>query len=330
MGSILNAMAPAFDDYSAWLSNYSDLLIVASPNGPLPKLEVDRLMAGPLKAELARLGIGTAEQLNFRKVSDGRLLRAFARTHSSRPANSDYFPILGLNAPKTRYKVIEAAELVQLPIQPLLFLEALKIRSPLSAAVPPTEINHFLPEIFTRRARALAADLRGDSTDDLVKGLLPKVYEPTILLRAAVPTCGKIWSPAQNEVLAERLLDVAEMTISYLPSELLKGVWIDPKWHQCDIMPDDFKRTFKMLDVMARRDYPAVEHVSREWLEKTPENSALRKYFAPVALSNILVSLARDEKWEDVISIEKVLGNNVTSKGAYLQQRLFLKAMAVD
>lgn len=330
VGSILNAMAPAFDDYSAWLSNYSDLLIVASPNGPLPKLEVDRLMAGPLKAELARLGIGTAEQLNFRKVSDGRLLRAFARTHSSRPANSDYFPILGLNAPKTRYKVIEAAELVQLPIQPLLFLEALKIRSPLSAAVPPTEINHFLPEIFTRRARALAADLRGDSTDDLVKGLLPKVYEPTILLRAAVPTCGKIWSPAQNEVLAERLLDVAEMTISYLPSELLKGVWIDPKWHQCDIMPDDFKRTFKMLDVMARRDYPAVEHVSREWLEKTPENSALRKYFAPVALSNILVSLARDEKWEDVISIEKVLGNNVTSKGAYLQQRLFLKAMAVD
>ena len=330
VGSILNAMAPAFDDYSAWLSNYSDLLIVASPNGPLPKVEVDRLMAGPLKAELARLGIGTAEQLNFRKVSDGRLLRAFARTHSSRPANSDYFPILGLNAPKTRYKVIEAAELVQLPIQPLLFLEALKIRSPLSAAVPPTEINHFLPEIFTRRARALAADLRGDSTDDLVKGLLPKVYEPTILLRAAVPICGKIWSPAQNEVLAERLLDVAEMTISYLPSELLKGVWIDPKWHQCNIMPDDFKRTFKMLDVMARRDYPAVEHVSREWLEKTPENSALRKYFAPVALSNILVSLARDEKWEDVISIEKVLGNNVTSKGAYLQQRLFLKAMAVD
>ena len=170
VGSILNAMAPAFDDYSAWLSNYSDLLIVASPNGPLPKVEVDRLMAGPLKAELARLGIGTAEQLNFRKVSDGRLLRAFARTHSSRPANSDYFPILGLNAPKTRYKVIEAAELVQLPIQPLLFLEALKIRNPLPAAVQPTEINHFLPEIFTRRARALAADLRGDSTDDLVKG----------------------------------------------------------------------------------------------------------------------------------------------------------------
>ena len=330
VGSILNAMAPAFDDYSAWLSNYSDLLIVASPNGPLPKVEVDRLMAGPLKAELARLGIGTAEQLNFRKVSDGRLLRAFARTHSSRPANSDYFPILGLNAPKTRYKVIEAAELVQLPIQPLLFLEALKISSPLPAAVQPTEINHFLPEIFTRRARALAADLRGDSTDDLVKGLLPKVYEPTILLRAAVPICGKIWSPAQNEVLAERLLDVAEMTISYLPSELLKGVWIDPKWHQCNIMPDDFKRTFKMLDVMARRDYPAVEHVSREWLEKTPENSALRKYFAPVALSNILVSLARDEKWKDVLSTEKVLGSNVASKGAYLQQRLFLKAMAVD
>ena len=218
VGSILNAMAPAFDDYSAWLSNYSDLLIVASPNGPLPKLEVDRLMAGPLKAELARLGIGTAEQLNFRKVSDGRLLRAFARTHSSRPANSDYFPILGLNAPKTRYKVIEAAELVQLPIQPLLFLEALKIRSPLSAAVPPTEINHFLPEIFTRRARALAADLRGDSTDDLVKGLLPKVYEPTILLRAAVPTCGKIWSPSQNEVLAEIIMDYAEMTNIYLTS----------------------------------------------------------------------------------------------------------------
>ncbi len=120
------------------------------------------------------------------------------------------------------------------------------------------------------------------------------------------------------------------MTISYLPPELLNGVWIEPKWHQCKIMPDDFKRTFKMLDAMARRDYLVVESVSREWLEKTPESSALRRYFAPVALSNILVSLARDEKWEDVISTEKVLGSNVASKGAYLQQRLFLKAMAVD
>lgn len=330
VGSILNAMSPAFDDYSAWLSNYSDLLIVASPKGPLPKLEVDRLMAGPLKAELARLGIGTAEQLNFRKVGDARLLRAFARIHSSRPANSDYFPILGLNAPKTRYKAIEAVELVQLPIQPQLFLEALKIRDPLSAAVQPTEINHFLPEIFTRRARALAADLRGELTGEPVKGLLPRVYEPTILLRAAVPACGKNWSSVQSEVLAGRLLDVADMTISYLPSELMKGVWIEPKWHQCETMPDEFTRTFKMLDVMARRDYPAVERVSREWLEKTPENSALHKHFAPLALSNILASLARDEKWEDVITAEEALGRNVASKGPYLQQRLLLKAMAVD
>ncbi|MFN7154990.1 MAG: fused MFS/spermidine synthase [Acidovorax sp.] len=330
VGSILNAMSPAFDDYSAWLSNYSDLLIVASPKGPLPKLEVDRLMAGPLKAELARLGIGTAEQLNFRKVGDARLLRAFARIHSSRPANSDYFPILGLNAPKTRYKAIEAVELVQLPIQPQLFLEALKIRDPLPAAVQPTEINHFLPEIFTRRARALAADLRGELTGEPVKGLLPRVYEPTILLRAAVPACGKNWSSVQSEVLAERLLDVADMTISYLPSELMKGVWIEPKWHQCETMPDEFTLTFKMLDVMARRDYPAVERVSREWLEKTPENSALHKHFAPLALSNILASLARDEKWEDVITAEEALGRNVASKGPYLQQRLLLKAMAVD
>ena len=331
VASILNAMAPAFDDYSAWLSNYSDLLIVASPKGPLPKSEIKELMKGPLGAELARLGIATPEQMDYRKVGDGRLLRAFARSHASLPANSDYLPILGLNAPKTRYKNIEATELLKLPIHPSLLLEALEIRSPLPSSVSPTKINHFLPEILTRRARALAANLRGEPIDDLLKGVLAEsVITPATLLRGAVPACGKKWTTSQRDMFAERILEVADMTITYLPPSLLRGVWTDPNWIQCSSsMPDDFVRTFALLDSMARRDYIAMEREGRQWLQM-PSDSALQRLFAPVALSSVLISLAQQENWKGLVSAEEMLGGSVSSTGQHMQTRSLLKAVAKE
>ena len=197
---------------------------------------------------------------------------------------------------------------MQLPIQPLLFRGA-QCQSTITGSSSVDGNQSFLPEIFTRRARALAADLRGDSTDDLVKGLLPKVYEPTILLRAAVPVCGKIWSPVQNEILAERLLDVAEMTISHLPPDLMKGVWIEPKWHQCKVMPDDFTHVPSKcwMSWLGATILPWKAQ-SREWLEKHQKvqrcGGILRQWLCLMSLS----PLAREERWGDVITAEKVLG----------------------
>lgn len=329
VASILRAMTPAFSDYSAWLSNYSDLLIVASPNGLLPHSDMNNLLNGALRTELAHLGISTAEQLGFRKIADAKLLRAFEKTHTSEPANSDFYPVLGLKAPRARYKNTEATELMQLPIQPTLFLEALGIRSPLPASVPTTHINHFLGEMFTRRARALAGHLRGESTPDLMNGLAANsVLIPAKLLRDAAPACGTAWSKEQREFFAGRMREVAEMTVAFLPPPLLKGVWIEPAWLNCGVMPEDFKGTFKLLESVALRDYMAIERDAMKWFDQTHQEVELYPLFAPFVLSNLMASLAQQGLWDQLISVDKTIGKFVLSEGQLLQQRTLLKALA--
>ncbi|MGP1665308.1 MAG: spermine synthase, partial [Rhodanobacter sp.] len=39
VGSVLRALTPTFSDYSAWISNNTDLIIIASPKGKVPRLD---------------------------------------------------------------------------------------------------------------------------------------------------------------------------------------------------------------------------------------------------------------------------------------------------
>jgi hypothetical protein len=69
LGSILQALIPAFADYSAWISNRNDLIIVASPKGKVPRIDFERLRsADALKQELTRLGVSSTENLEFRQI----------------------------------------------------------------------------------------------------------------------------------------------------------------------------------------------------------------------------------------------------------------------
>jgi len=333
IASILNAMTPAFSDYSAWLSNYSDLLIVASPKGKLPDVNVTALLEGsnPLTKELTRLGLGSSERISFRKIADARLLRAFAHTHDSQPANSDYFPVLGLKAPKTRFKNIEAAELMSFPTIASPLLEGLGIRSPLPASVEPSNIEHFLGEIFTRRARALAAELRGEPNNHLTHGLTAdSVSTPAALLRNAVPPCNREWTAIERENFALRVRDVANITLSFLPPEMLQGVWIDPKWLRCKNIPKDFAGTFKLLEAIAMRDYAEMENEGTRWIENSAKDPILNPIFGPMALSSVLTSLAHQERWQDLITTENNLGKNIFSPDYYQKQRNLLRAMASE
>src|SRR5690606_5984007 len=76
VASVLHALTPAFADYHVYMSNNVDLVIVASPNKPLPEADFEKLFAGEdMRVGLAQVGITAPEQLAFRKVADARMLR---------------------------------------------------------------------------------------------------------------------------------------------------------------------------------------------------------------------------------------------------------------
>lgn len=332
IGSILRGLTGSFSDYQAWLSNGSDLLIVAVPKGKVPPLDLGKIQDnGNLFEELEALDINSTERVSFRRVANARMLRGFGRLYDQVRINSDYYPVLGLNAPRTRFKHQNADHLLELPHQPTLMLEMLGIRNALDIKVEPSNLNHFPVELITKRARAIAAVLREEGENYQISGLQPgRSTAPAVLLKNSVPQCERNWTKKQIYVLASRMREVVDYTMAYLTPEQMKGVWVSPKWINCASLPVDLKNTFDLLEAMALRDVSQMEIYGRRWLENRPENSVLEEEFAPVAYSALALSLARQDRWQEVASMEDKYGTNVRSTGGYQRQRWLLNAMAFE
>ncbi len=313
IASILAGLTTSFSDYGAWISNSTDMLIIASKSGPLPPLDAQRILASPqLKQELTRLQVNSTQRLAFRKIANAELLRGVARYYASLPANSDFYPVLGLMAPKARYMKSSAIGTLTLPFNQPQLLETLGVRQPMPANVEPSLLDHFIADIYTLRARALVAVMRDLPLKESIEGRLNyKSTLPALQVKALLSQCNAPWDQKNSSYFSMHLRELAELTLGHLTSEELQGVFIRPTWARCAGMPVDFQPIFTLLEAHARRDYPAMEKLGREWLERPNKITALHKNFSPLAFSGLLYSLAYQKRWSEVLQAVKTHGPNV-------------------
>lgn len=314
VASILAGLTTSsFSDYGAWLANSTDLLIIASKNGPLPPLDAQRILASPqLKSELARLKLDSTQRLAFRKVANADLLRGMARYYAGLPVNSDFYPVLSLHAPKARFMNSAADGTLTLPFHLPQLLETLGVRPPMPADVPPSPLDHFIADVYTLRARALAAAMRNQTIKEETDGRLnDKATLPALQIKALVSECAAPWSAQRSSSFSLRLRELSELTIGHLTTNELQGVFIQPAWAQCTSMPTEFRPVFALLDAHARRDYAAMEKLGRQWLDNPPQIAALRTDFDPLALNALLYSLAHENRWSELLQAAKAYGPKV-------------------
>lgn len=334
VGSMFNAMTPYFEDYAAWLTNSSDMLIVASPKGPLPKSELNRLLStpGPLKAELARLGITTQETLDFRKIADARMLRGLSRLYNKLPPNSDYHPILGLYAPKSRFQGTSAETIATLPAQETPLLEALKIRNPLPLGVAPSKLQHFTAETMTWRARALAAELVNQDGAQVAPDIIPaRGLAPAILMKsAAAKACQQSWSPASTRQLSIRMLEFAGLTNAFLPSSTLQDLWDRREWLPCKEYSPDIARVFSLMSAISNKNWEGMHEAGKNWFSQPVKDKVIYRDYEDIALSALLLSLAHENRWKDLLEADTQLGSQGKPDSVYQLQRRLLRAMASE
>lgn len=327
VASVLNALTPAFQDYAAYLSNHSDLLIIASPHGPLPQARFERVLSGQLGDDLARLGLTEASQLAFRKVADARLLRALGRLHGDR-ANSDFHPILSLEAPRTRYMNTSAQALFTLPFREQPVLEFLGVREPIPAAVPVPPFGHFPADERSIVARLMLPALRG-MPYEVPAGTPAVSMTPALLLRTLLADCALANDPEQQAMIGRQLVQVAELTLPYLAATELRESWIAPDWVQCEALPPAIAELLALIGAHAGRDPDAMIALGDTWLAgiearrpiSLPEADAL-------ALSGVLLAHARRGDWAAVAAAEQRLGEQVPARGSAGQLRSLLLALA--
>jgi spermidine synthase len=122
--SVIKALAPHFTDFAIYNADDTNILIVALKSGTLPKPDARLFASEAMRAELARVGIDSTQNIESRYLGNKALLLPLVQA-SGVPANSDYFPFVDLNAPRARIFRQHATQLTLLGTLPVPFFELL-------------------------------------------------------------------------------------------------------------------------------------------------------------------------------------------------------------
>lgn len=262
VASILNALTPQFEDYAAWLSNRSDLIIVASAHGPLPPADYKQVFKGVLGQDLKRAGIATADQLAFRKIADARLLRALGRQQGIEP-NSDYFPVLSIRAPKSRFLEEQADSLSLLSVADIPLLELLAVRSPLQAQA--LENSFFLAEAAVFRARQMAA-FATDAPEQASASLALDLKAQIAQMKALAANCAN--TPEFRHDFLTRLNHLTPKITPYLSPADLEKVWRSFGFDGCATQDEALNLALELHKAIAARAPQQMRDLGKGWLER--------------------------------------------------------------
>jgi len=277
--SLLRALDEGYADYALYMSNGSDILIVASPDGALPELD-DRFLDDPAVREMARIaGIRSLSDLVERKLADKAIVGALLRVDGG-PANSDFRPVLAHWAPRDRFMRSQANMILHLFESPFGIYsrlghyaanDASAWRTPL-VAVPQVTRRRGAEEIASVLLEQPLSGGRGDNDDDqLARGLAAR-------LRELGEHC---FADTATTASTSVILQAFQATAPYLDDVRLRTLWIDAPWRHCDSsMPPAIAVTFDVLGALLDRDGERLEAASWQVLND------LRHSFDPEQMPN--------------------------------------------
>ena len=113
----LGALNEGFPNYQLYAATNGDILIVATPNANTDlsiKTSWDQL-PDALRTDLEYVGINNIEQVKSRRFASKYEIDALVKVNQT-ASNSDYFPLLSLNAPKDRFIDTDSTELTSLQL----------------------------------------------------------------------------------------------------------------------------------------------------------------------------------------------------------------------
>ncbi|MCL4688818.1 MAG: hypothetical protein KJ007_09615 [Burkholderiales bacterium] len=102
VSTIFKALGGSFADYRVYNASQGDVIVIATVKGKLPDMRADLFGYRELAADLTALGYHGLEDLRLAELGSRRALEPLFLA-SAYPANSDFFPVLDLNAARSRF-----------------------------------------------------------------------------------------------------------------------------------------------------------------------------------------------------------------------------------
>ena len=214
LATVVAALEENFSDYEFWLANDHDLLIIASHRGMVPSPDPRAFDNAGLRAELERFRIANVDDLALHRVGGRAALMPYFAAFGA-PANSDYFPVLEMNAPLARFTnsyTPDLSALVRAPL-PLLPLFDPRARQPDPVRITPGERDWLRRAGWALQANDIQQYLRSGS-EKMLAGFNVELASDLLLLRTALFEC----TPRLPEdTLRHHLADLAGHVSIHLP-----------------------------------------------------------------------------------------------------------------
>jgi spermidine synthase len=233
LASVMKAMNRNFPDYAVYVTDAVDIIVVARADGRLMSPDFETVLAQPrLAEEMQKVNVVTAQDLNLRYLGDRALLEPLFATFAVAP-NSDFFPVLDLNAARTRFMHSDAKELLRLQTAPLPVLEMLG-----STERPANKTQATPNEIFELAHIVRAAT---QVRDVYLDGTLAPLLETTldadlarhlVVIQQFARDCH---ARLARELWLDSVFHIASRTLQYLSLE--ETALLSKRWRVSDCHP---------------------------------------------------------------------------------------------
>lgn len=288
VASVLKALSPQFSDYVIYGANDRDILVVARNHGKVPDTD-PRVLEAPKLAELLRgIDIHSVQDFELRRIGRRAALEPLFASFPT-PANSDYFPILDLNAAKARFLGSSAAALIGLGDTLLPVMEMLGVTHEDREQTAITPSSWFPRANSARAAMALRDFFINGHFTEVDTALPAAIRRDAQLLRVLLENCEHV---NQWDVWLGSLSDVALAIVPHLtPNETMR-VWKALGIFECDARLSTTQRHWlALLQAVSQRDAGGMAAISDALLSNGAPNGA--KQLDYVLAAGMLGNIAR-------------------------------------
>ena len=254
VASVFNALAPHFEDYAVYAANDSDIIIVASNGRDVSSLDAALFNNAALEQQLNRVHLLGIDDIQARLIGNKRLLQPLFDAVET-PTSSDYFPVLGLYATKSRFLFQTATELAELNTADF----------PLIQLAYPDIIHnearslYFASDEAKRMARNISSLLLHSETEQLSADTLNDtrfvdMQEKVALVEGLLENCEPL--TYQQQLFGNGLHTIAITTLPFIDTPEMRTYWRQLGDHAClQSWPEEIQRWTRLYASIGLRQH---------------------------------------------------------------------------
>ncbi len=288
VASVMRALGAEFAHYAVYAPSNHDVLIVASA-APLPPAPLARVFEHPgLAKELWTVHVLSAGDLDARYLGNRATLEPLFESYAAR-ANSDYFPVLDLNAARHRFTERSATGIVAMTLAPVPVLELLEPRFERRAPNPLHKGAYAFERIEQTRQARYARDFLVRLAPPVPQDIPPQLQKDLEVVQLRLLACRE----AQRfDVWLHSLLRIAELVNAVLPAPETAALWTRIGASSCLGTLYDFQRRWiALFAAVGVRDARSMATHATALLEDTHNLGAdAREYLLLAGMSGAIAA----------------------------------------